>query len=39
MKIAIGSDHAGYRLKQIIMERFVDADLEDVGTHSPGFLR
>jgi ribose 5-phosphate isomerase B len=34
MKIAIGSDHAGYRLKQIIMERFTDVDFEDVGTYS-----
>ncbi len=34
MKIAIGSDHAGFALKQKIMEHFSDHDFIDVGTHS-----
>jgi RpiB/LacA/LacB family sugar-phosphate isomerase len=36
MKIAIGSDHAGYRLKELLREslRQDGHALEDVGTHS-----
>ncbi len=34
MKIAIGSDHAGFALKQKIMKHFSDHDFLDVGTHS-----
>jgi ribose 5-phosphate isomerase B len=34
MKIAIGSDHAGFGLKQSIIRHFADVDFEDVGTHS-----
>ncbi len=37
MKIAIGSDHAGYQYKQIIAEHLRQAghDVEDFGCHSP----
>jgi ribose 5-phosphate isomerase B len=35
MKIYIGSDHAGYRLKKKIIEKFSEEiDFEDVGTYS-----
>ena len=34
MKIAIGSDHAGLRLKKLIMEHFKEIQFEDVGTFS-----
>ena len=34
MKIAIGSDHAGLRLKKIIIEHFKDIEFDDVGTHT-----
>lgn len=34
MKIAIGSDHAGVKLKEIIKNNFRDVDFVDVGTHS-----
>ncbi len=35
-RIAIGSDHAGYRLKEIIKAYLIDKEfqVEDVGTHS-----
>jgi ribose 5-phosphate isomerase B len=47
MKIAIGSDHAGYRYKQAIIQHLRDAghEVEDFGTHSeastdyPKFIR
>lgn len=47
MKIAIGSDHAGYRYKQAIIQHLRDAGhvVEDFGTHSeasadyPKFIR
>lgn len=36
MKVAIGSDHAGFVLKGQLMERFVGRlSLIDLGTHSP----
>src|SRR5919204_6389689 len=38
MRIAIGSDHAGFELKQFLIERLsADRDLElvDLGTHAP----
>lgn len=34
MKIAIASDHAGYRLKSVIINHFREHDFNDVGTHS-----
>ena len=36
MRIAIGSDHAGYRLKEIIKSRLADsgAEVDDLGTTS-----
>ena len=36
MKIAIGSDHAGYRYKQLIIQHLTELghDVRDVGTHS-----
>ena len=36
MKIAIGSDHAGYRYKQRIIQHLTELghDIRDVGTHS-----
>jgi ribose 5-phosphate isomerase B len=35
MKIYIGSDHAGYKLKKKIIEKFSEeVDFEDVGTYS-----
>lgn len=34
MKIAIGSDHAGLRLKKILMESVKNADFIDVGTNT-----
>lgn len=47
MKIAIGSDHAGYHYKQAILQHLLEAghDVEDFGTHSrdpvdyPRFIR
>ncbi|MBX3119314.1 MAG: RpiB/LacA/LacB family sugar-phosphate isomerase [Fimbriimonadaceae bacterium] len=37
MKIAIASDHAGYRYKEAIEDRLIKLghDVEDFGTHSP----
>ena len=35
MKIAIGSDHAGFQLKKYIINKFKDKiDFKDLGTHS-----
>lgn len=36
MRIAVGSDHAGYRLKQILAERLsgLGHQVDDLGTHS-----
>jgi RpiB/LacA/LacB family sugar-phosphate isomerase len=36
MRVAIGSDHAGYEMKQHLIERLrqADFDVTDVGTHS-----
>ncbi|MFN8037033.1 MAG: ribose 5-phosphate isomerase B [Acidimicrobiia bacterium] len=36
MRVAIGSDHAGYRLKQQLVQVLKDAghDVDDLGTHS-----
>lgn len=36
MRLAIGSDHAGYEMKQYLIERLREADYEvaDCGTHS-----
>jgi len=34
MKIAIASDHAGFRLKDIIKKHFKEYDFNDVGTYS-----
>ncbi len=36
MKIVVGSDHAGYKLKQYLKERLAawGHDVEDVGTHT-----
>jgi ribose 5-phosphate isomerase B len=34
MKIAIASDHAGFRLKNIIKNHFKEHDFNDVGTHT-----
>lgn len=34
MKISIGSDHAGYRLKSHIIKSFPEIEFSDVGTHS-----
>lgn len=47
MKIAIGSDHAGYRYKQAILQHLLEAghEVEDFGTYSeaavdyPRFIR
>ena len=33
VKIGIASDHAGYKLKKTIIDRFTDIDFDDVGTH------
>ncbi|MEM6365761.1 MAG: ribose 5-phosphate isomerase B [Planctomycetota bacterium] len=37
LRIAIGGDHAGFSLKQQVVERFADqvAELIDCGTHAP----
>jgi ribose 5-phosphate isomerase B len=37
MKIAIGSDHAAYEMKEIIIQHLKDRGIEvlDLGTHSP----
>jgi ribose 5-phosphate isomerase B len=36
MRIAVGSDHAGYRLKQVLAEHLAGLghEVEDLGTHS-----
>lgn len=36
MRIAVGSDHAGFALKQVVLRHLADAghDVLDVGTHS-----
>ena len=36
MKIAIGADHAGYPLKEVLKQKLAasDAEVEDFGTHS-----
>lgn len=34
MKLSIGSDHAGIRLKKIIIEYFTDIEFQDEGTYS-----
>ncbi|MCP4138605.1 MAG: ribose 5-phosphate isomerase B [bacterium] len=34
MKIALGSDHAGIKLKQLILDKFTDIEFEDVGTYT-----
>jgi ribose 5-phosphate isomerase B len=36
MRIAVGSDHAGYRLKQVLAEHLAGRghEVEDLGTHS-----
>ncbi|HNX23260.1 MAG TPA: ribose 5-phosphate isomerase B [Spirochaetota bacterium] len=34
MKIAIASDHAGFRLKNILKKHFVEYEFIDVGTHT-----
>jgi ribose 5-phosphate isomerase B len=34
MRVAIGADHAGYALKEVIREHFTDLEFIDVGTHS-----
>jgi len=34
MKIAIASDHAGYRLKEIIKKQFAEHEFTDCGTHN-----
>ena len=34
MKIAIASDHAGFKLKKVIISHFKEHDFNDVGTHS-----
>src|SRR5665213_425898 len=36
MRIAVGSDHAGYRLKQVLAEHLsgLGHEVEDLGTHS-----
>ena len=36
MRLAIGSDHAGYEMKQQVIERLREADYDvtDCGTHS-----
>jgi ribose 5-phosphate isomerase B len=33
-KIAIGSDHAGFRLKKLIITHFTSVDFDDIGTHT-----
>lgn len=33
MRVAIGADHAGYELKQVIIESFPELEFIDVGTH------
>jgi len=37
MKIAIGSDHAAFALKEIVKKHLIDSghQVEDMGTHSP----
>ncbi|MDR3247712.1 MAG: ribose 5-phosphate isomerase B [Treponema sp.] len=41
MKIMIGNDHGGYRLKQIVVEslRFRGIEVEDIGTDSEEIVR
>ncbi len=34
LKIAIGSDHAGFDYKQALVELLKDSDVQDFGTHS-----
>lgn len=34
MKIAIASDHGGFRLKDAIIRHFTDIQFDDVGTHT-----
>jgi ribose 5-phosphate isomerase B len=34
MKLSIGSDHAGIRLKKLIIEHFTDIEFQDEGTFS-----
>lgn len=34
MKLIIGSDHAGFELKEKIKEHLKELDIEDLGTHS-----
>ena len=34
MKIAIASDHAGYKLKQLLQKEFIEINFIDVGTFS-----
>ena len=36
MRIAIAADHAGYRLKKVVVQSLADAghDIDDLGTHS-----
>ncbi len=34
MKISIGSDHAGFRMKKLIIEQFTDIEFQDEGTYS-----
>ncbi len=34
MKLSIGSDHAGIRLKKIIIEHFTDIEFQDEGAYS-----
>jgi ribose 5-phosphate isomerase B len=38
MKIVIGADHAGYEMKQLVVEHLKQQghDVTDVGTHEPG---
>lgn len=35
-KIAIASDHGGYKYKQAILEKFAQIEWLDLGAHSPG---
>ncbi len=34
VRIGIASDHGGFKLKQVIMDRFTDLGFEDLGTHN-----